>query len=184
MIDRWCHVTNKMRSLKDEWGGIDKNIFNLVITLNVLYVPTTGSCEGHIDHGAPAPWVKVTAAGEPNTKKNSETYRKWQQKNLQLRKKTNDFLEMFYQNRNVRNNVRIIIEKGYVGFWIHNGGIAYKKWRNEMMSRVVMREKGKYVSNASVSMRGKIKRAKTLPLYQKEMKLFARFVKKKARALT
>lgn len=133
--------------------------------MNTHNISTTGSCEGHIDHGAPAPWVKVTTSGK--------------QKNLQLRKKVSALLKMFYKNKNIRRDVRIVIEDGHAGFWIHNGGIAYKKDMDAMMARVVMRDKGKYVPNAIINAREKMKRARTLPLYQKEMKLFAQFLKSK-----
>ena len=46
-------------NIKDEWGGIDEKIKPLIFELNRLEIPTSGSCEGHVDHGFPGPWVSI-----------------------------------------------------------------------------------------------------------------------------
>jgi hypothetical protein len=38
---------------------IDKGILETVVALNALDIPTSGSCEGHLDHGLPYPWVDI-----------------------------------------------------------------------------------------------------------------------------
>jgi len=45
--------------------GIDRNIKETVIMLNALDLPTSQSCEGHIDSGIPVPWVRIEAPDEP-----------------------------------------------------------------------------------------------------------------------
>ncbi len=65
------HITNtpehryeEMRayvfSLTDKQGEpVDPGIFKAVVALNLLGVRTFQSCEGHLDHGCPYPWVTV-----------------------------------------------------------------------------------------------------------------------------
>ncbi|MDD5566758.1 MAG: hypothetical protein PHH01_01040 [Patescibacteria group bacterium] len=44
---------------------IDRGIKETVIALNVHNINTSGSCEGHINHGTGTPWVQIEAPGEP-----------------------------------------------------------------------------------------------------------------------
>jgi len=48
--------------------GMDKQIIQTVAMLNLLELPTSGSCEGHLDHGLANPWVDVQATGEVSKK--------------------------------------------------------------------------------------------------------------------
>lgn len=48
-----------------EGFGIDKSIKETVIILNALGMPTSESCEEHIEEGVPAPWVRISAPNEP-----------------------------------------------------------------------------------------------------------------------
>jgi hypothetical protein len=152
------------KNISDEWGGIDEQIQNLVTALNALKISTTGSCAGHVDHGAPAPWVKITPTIT---------------KNLDAVTTTKRLLLEFYKNRIVPADVRISIEKANVGFWIHNGGKAYTAWRKAVNQRAAQREKS-VTKKEYIALREQQKRAKTLPEYQKEISLFAKFLKKKS----
>jgi hypothetical protein len=44
---------------------IDEQIKETVVALNIIGLPTSASCEGHIDHGISAPWIEVSAPNEP-----------------------------------------------------------------------------------------------------------------------
>ena len=44
---------------------MDTKIIDTVAILNLYQIPTSGSCEGHIDHGIANPWVNLKAVGEP-----------------------------------------------------------------------------------------------------------------------
>lgn len=59
-IRQWDETAEKFRKVTDKLGKpIDAGIFDTVMALNVLGVPTTMSCEGHLDHGLPYPWVDI-----------------------------------------------------------------------------------------------------------------------------
>lgn len=47
-----------MSQITDQLGmGIDPGIFESVVVFNALGFHTQQSCEGHLDHGKPAPWI-------------------------------------------------------------------------------------------------------------------------------
>ncbi|GEM_PF-5808853 len=138
---------------------IDEKMRGLVSILNSRGVPTTGSCEGHIDHGSPAPWVKVNEEDE------------------KILQKAARFLEEFYKNRDVPRDVRFVMENANSGFWIHNGGEAYDRWRifvNECVIKIKTGEKIKDYFDTEEQAR----RSEKLTIYQKEIELFTGFLKK------
>src|ERR1700681_834459 len=94
---------------------MDKKIRPVISILNSLGIPTTGSCQGHIDHGAPAPWIKVTP-----TRARDFT---------PMLRKVKAHLRDFYENRTVPDDARIVTQKANSGFWVHNGGGSYDHWR-------------------------------------------------------
>ena len=56
----WHDMYDHVSTWTDRLGRpIDHGIHDTVIALNLLGFPTTASCEGHDDHGTPAPWVAV-----------------------------------------------------------------------------------------------------------------------------
>src|SRR5690242_14200340 len=56
----WQVVSEKMRQTTDGLGkGIDPGIFETVVGLNVLGIPTVASCEGHLDRAMAAPWIEI-----------------------------------------------------------------------------------------------------------------------------
>src|SRR5690242_14733922 len=57
---QWQTMATHVAQMKDKLGrGIDPGIFETVIVLNLLGIPTTQSCEGHLDRAAGAPWVDI-----------------------------------------------------------------------------------------------------------------------------
>lgn len=51
-------ITRSMSQITDQLGmGIDPGIFVSVVIFNALGFHTQQSCEGHLDHGKPAPWI-------------------------------------------------------------------------------------------------------------------------------
>ena len=62
----WSKVKNEMVHTGDGLGrGIDEGIMEPVIALNVFKINTIQSCEGHIDEGVSAPWIRFAAPNEP-----------------------------------------------------------------------------------------------------------------------
>ncbi len=60
----------KIRADVEQWGdaagrGIDEGIKETVIMFNALDLPTSESCEGHIERGIPVPWVGIEAPNQP-----------------------------------------------------------------------------------------------------------------------
>jgi hypothetical protein len=55
---KWQEVAQEVSRFADRLGrDLDPGIRDTVIALNILDVPTRQSCEGHLDHGRPYPWV-------------------------------------------------------------------------------------------------------------------------------
>lgn len=145
--------------------SMDQRIRSLVSALRHRGIRTTGSCEGHISHGAPAPWVKVTP---PKAKRK-----------LVLRA-TVQYLNAFYANRSVPKDVRFVVERAHFGFWIHNGGDGYDRWRvfvNECVGKI---RRGKEI-RSYIEARERNRRSERLPAYQYEARAFAKFLRRAAR---
>lgn len=53
--------------------GMEPEIIEMVAILNLLKIPTSGSCEGHLDHGLANPWVAVMAENKPGERFINET---------------------------------------------------------------------------------------------------------------
>ncbi len=159
-------------NMNDEWGGIDKEILDAVVSLNKLGIITDGSCYGHIDKSSPAPWIGVGANPEHDEKLAEET--KIAKSKMQL------LFDEFYTKRPTSENVKIIIDDfgGSDSFWIHNGGEEWKGWRVDVDEVVAKIKRGEKPTGYFNDER-KARRAKTLPIYQKEMDEFAAFLKKK-----
>lgn len=185
---------------------IDEGIKETIIIFNALDMPTSQSCEGHIEGGVSAPWVEISAPNEPEERfigqdiafekvskkykipvekvkrmlnmdayweaikecsKNEETdeFQEWRQENQKLMQKAKNFLDEFYKNREVEQNIKLEIEEGAEGdFRIHNGGEDYNPILEE--DKKLSEEEKKIISE-------KLKK------YQAEMKEFTGFLKDK-----
>ncbi|MDP1689710.1 MAG: hypothetical protein Q8L52_00685 [bacterium] len=156
----------KLCSLVDmvnERVEIDEKIKGLVGALNRVGFPTTGSCQGHEDYRAPAFWIKIGAEDLDGS----------------LRIKMERLLTEFYENRLVEPDVKIETENANYGFYIHNGGEAYKVWRegvNEIATKIANKEETK---ERFINQEEKETRLTRLPIYQKEAEDFANFLNNK-----
>ncbi len=62
----WDKVKSEIENTADAEGhGIDEGIKDTVIALNAFDITTGQSCEGHLDSGMSAPWVRIEAPNEP-----------------------------------------------------------------------------------------------------------------------
>jgi len=72
----WREGLEKVSKYKDTLDQeMDPGIIETVVALHMLGLPTSGSCEGHLDRAMPNPWVDVEALDEPITYKNQELIR-------------------------------------------------------------------------------------------------------------
>ncbi len=59
-IQRYLEMRERVATFTDKLGTpLDPGIEETVIALNLLGLQTVQSCEGHLDHGCPYPWVTV-----------------------------------------------------------------------------------------------------------------------------
>lgn len=64
VLEDWQAIAEKLSHTTDALGkGIDTGIFNAVVALNVLGIPTVASCEGHLERAIAAPWIDVEPPG-------------------------------------------------------------------------------------------------------------------------
>jgi len=137
----------ELQTITDRLGKpIDKGIIELVAVLNLLGFKTSGSCEGHLDHGCASPWVDIEGdidkdelnklatlqkeIDEIVRKKGFTTqaikkqrgYRKRLDALIKPTKlkalKIIDLLNEFYDNRKIKVDERIIIAEGGISFRI------------------------------------------------------------------
>jgi hypothetical protein len=139
---------------------IDEKIKDLVSALRRLDIPTTGSCEGHKDHGAPAPWIKITPGADNDP--------------VQLQKKVTALLDSFYKDHVPEEDARFVVENANFGFWIHNGGKDYVQWRKEVAQ--ASKEPAVTGTRNPLTPEEQQRREKKLPAYQREALLFAEFL--------
>src|SRR5689334_3564810 len=133
----WDEAIRRVAGMRDKLGKpVDAGIVETVALLNMLNISTTASCEGHLEHGTGAPWVDL-ASKHPQAQisiaeMNSEALRKAEmvenQKekaaifeethrirrevkalHLQERQKLLCYLALFYQDRDVPYDQRLII---------------------------------------------------------------------------
>lgn len=82
-------VREEVDTMADNLGmPIDEHIKKIVIALRMYELATDGSCEGHLDHGLPYPWVDMYA---PDQAKQA-----WIKANAREREKLNKLLADFY----------------------------------------------------------------------------------------
>jgi hypothetical protein len=109
--------------LTDKLGrGLDPDITDTVIALNMLGIPTTQSCEGHLDHGRPYPWIMFGTedvadlfrqSGAAYARKQyEEGHRQKRQAEAEQahhQRKVLEALTAFYEHRHVPYDCRLIV---------------------------------------------------------------------------
>ncbi len=64
--DKLGEIKQEVESIGDRLGrGVDENIKETVVMFKASELPTSDSCEGHIERGLPVPYVEVSAPNEP-----------------------------------------------------------------------------------------------------------------------
>ncbi len=134
-------------NIKDEWGGIDEKIKPLVSELNRLEIPTSGSCEGRVDHGFPGPWVSIHAPQK-------------------IKAEVESLLNEFYSDRNTDPSTRLSLMDGHGSFWIYSGGEKFLKFRDEVNAHAEKKAAGENPEPKIITDEEKTIRLTTLPLQQ------------------
>jgi 3-mercaptopyruvate sulfurtransferase SseA len=68
-ISRLEEIRKSVEEIRDALGlPVDEKIKEAVIMCNAIGLTTSASCEGHIDHGIPVPWIEIAAPNEPEEK--------------------------------------------------------------------------------------------------------------------
>lgn len=117
--------------------GIDEKIKDTVVVFNLMGLPTGQSCEGHLDSGIPAPWVRIEAPNEPDERfiNQNEIFKKvadkygidsedvkrainleaWKEASIECAKndETVEFKEWREQNEKLRERVSIFLTEFY-----------------------------------------------------------------------
>jgi hypothetical protein len=124
-MQRWDELAEKFSRITDKTGRpIDEGILETVVALNALDITTSMSCEGHLDHGLPYPWIDVGISSyargydapeiqqlilrlrelRREQDKDIKMQQLWQEENklrLQQRHKLFGYLAEFYKKREV-----------------------------------------------------------------------------------
>jgi hypothetical protein len=105
------YMERRVDGTTDKLGlHIDDGIKEAVIGFNINDIPTSQSCEGHIQErreGASYPWVEVYTPEPEGWKESDEKQREWTIENLKHRQKAMELLDEFYQDRQVPFDVRL-----------------------------------------------------------------------------
>ncbi len=92
----WENARLFVEKASDKLGtGIDENIKDLTITMRAFGFNTSQSCEGHIDHGYPYPWIEIRNE-DPD-------------KSLLEELRMTNFVEEFYEKRISYKYARIVV---------------------------------------------------------------------------
>lgn len=177
----WRAVDMEMDDVGDRLGKkIDSGIRETVVALNVIGLPPEASCEGHLDRGCPHPWIDIEEPNEPEryksgTKQETDEYKRWEDKNRELRGLAKTLIEEFYSERNVSNDVKIgIRDYGGGRFRIQNGDRVFLGDREYGIKKI---RESKLAKDLTPEERKKLEQI--LPELRAEMDDFADFIKEK-----
>ncbi len=118
------------------------------------------------------------AAKQGILKEETGEYKKWDEQNQKILNKAGELLGEFYQNRNIPENVRLILYDGPFGHFLRNeGGEDYV----ELDKKMTKKEKRDYedIINERISKKKQEELKARIELYRTEFKEFAEFLKEK-----
>lgn len=164
---RFKEIKNKIDRTVDKKGkSIDEGIKDNIVFLTALGINTTGSCEGHIDHGINAPYIDIESRDilkldkrlkeTKDEKEAEEISKEINRDNLEERKKIINLLDEFYRNRSAPYDARLIINPlARGGSRLESQGVDFQEINPEEVKKEKLAE------------------------YQKEMADFTEFLKNK-----
>lgn len=184
MKQNWQKTKQKLLKITDKLGcEIDSNILDLVVSLNVLEINTSASCEGHPDHGCANPWIDIESKidvsrlikqGEKlNQKADQDKKLTEEQKSILWQKARKIFDKASLPNLKERQKLIVLLDE------------FYKNHRAPFDAQLHIMDYDFYCSrleNNGASLqdiRPKKQRLEKLKVYQKEMQAFSDFLKKR-----
>ncbi len=184
---RWEEIEASVESVADKLGmPVDQKIKFPVAALIANGFKTTMSCEGHLDHGAPWPWIDIESPLAADIQKNRR-YRLlddtaclkdgWKSMSEKDKGEWNKFRDAIKDaNNQEADRLRRILKEFYVeadtGKKLDVSVVAWPVWRLEP---------AEFSSNESsiVDKWTPKKKKEALQPYQKEFKRFAEFLKER-----
>ncbi len=181
---RYRDMQALVSQMTDKLGQcVDAGIAETVVLLNLLGIPTSQSCEGHMTHGIGAPWVDIedTSTSEQTEEAtrlfNLATQRKQQQGHM-----TEEVLHLFEQ----AHQARLAIKKKHITIRLRLLGLlaAFYEQRRVPLERQLIiqsRSDGKSrLESQGADMQEVLlptERQQKLLTYQQEMQDFTAFLK-------
>lgn len=161
----WETARKKVDTIVDKLGlGIDEGIKDFVATLNAMGIPTTSSCAGHTnedDEGFAIPYIEIYTPRPRDWREDPDAQKHWTLSNQKESEKLLPLLNQFYENRAVKEDVRIDIHP--MGLF---GGF---RLQSTIKKRGPIPQDENYYTKATENVRE----------YQKEMEDFGNFLKEK-----
>jgi hypothetical protein len=174
-MQRWDEIAEKFSHVNDRIGmPIDGGIFETVVALNALDIPTSMSCEGHLDHGLPYPWVAIGLSGlstqsdPPEIAHMRENIRELQ---LQIAKHTTPEMKQMQQEAQ-----KVQLEKRFKLFKMLS---EFYQGRAVSFDRIITIEHGRIRCQGGdyLLLLSEDERAKKMSEYSEEMRDFTDFLK-------
>jgi hypothetical protein len=174
-MQRWDEIAEKFSHVTDRIGmPIDPGIFETVVALNALDIPTSMSCEGHLDHGLPYPWVALGLTvlsnwnDPPEIAHMKETIRELQ---VQIAKNTTPEMKQMEQEAK-----RVRLEERFKLFRMLS---EFYQGRAVSFDRIITFDNGRIQSQGAdyLLLLSEDERAKKMNEYADEMRDFTDFLK-------
>jgi len=199
----WERRQEEIEHTADSLGEpIDERIKKTVVALNVSGLPTSASCEGHIDFSTGAPWVDIEAPGQPKWRfvgeeqvfqgvaekygVSIEDVRRalhYEARKEAARKTSGEETEKYKQwrerNKELAEKMSRLLEEFYKEREVAPGvRLTISEW-GEGGFRVNNGEQEDKFAPKEFSKEEKGRRAQLLPRYQQEMEEFTEFLRQK-----
>lgn len=183
---RYMTMKRKLKNSGDRLGRkIDKNIFETIVYLNLLDIPTSASCEGHLDHGVAAPWIDFVPRPSRTLTKLQKRAEKQlgnlllAQESAKLSKKLDSLQEVYTDTLDEISELLLTELKPLVDLLTTH----YREHECEYEQMLVLRNNYQWARLASVGelfqeSRTPEEKKRALVYYQREMHEFTRFLRR------
>jgi len=169
----WDAKLSEVKNYKDIAGNeMDEGIIETVAGLNLLGIPTTYSCSGHIERNT-LPYIQFNPLGRPKgifAKKSDVTpeFEEWLKKREILREKVEQLLVEYNQQLKNNKGLRMILDIS-----------SNIRFTNEEIEKMFERDPDGVNPDFSLTKDEEDKLKELVPVAQEEMKFFTDFLKEK-----